>query len=131
MPLPRLTALVLACLLALAATVGPAAVPEDKGDLKARVAQLVDQLGVPAKQAAAETELLKLGPDVLPHLPGPEVKLTPVQRERLRSIRTTLQEAQVLRDAAPRMVTLQNKAITLSQAVEQIQKQTNLALEDK
>ena len=46
-----------------------AAAPEDAADLKAKVQRLVEQLGVPTKQVAAETELLKLGPDVLPYLP--------------------------------------------------------------
>ncbi len=85
-----------------------AAAPEDAADLKAKVQRLVEQLGIPAKQVAAETELLKLGPDVLPYLPGEKAKLTPAQRERLRSIRATLQEAQVLRELVATPVSQEN-----------------------
>src|SRR5882762_2320298 len=91
------------------------AAPEEAAAIKAKVVRLVEQLGIPAKQVAAETELLKLGPDILPYLPDDKAKLAPAQRERLRSIRATLQEAQVLRDLAPRTVSLQNPSITLSQ----------------
>src|SRR5437868_1421795 len=107
-----------------------AAAPEDAADLKAKVQRLVEQLGVPTKQVAAETELLKLGPDVLPSLPDEKAKLTPAQRERLRSIRVTLQEAQVLRELAPKTVTLQNPSIPLSQALEQIKQQTGMEVAD-
>src|SRR5438270_11025424 len=114
----------LALVLALLVPLAVLAAPEDSPALKAKVVRLVEQLGIPAKQVAAETELLKLGPDVLPYLPDDKAKLAPAQRERLRSIRATLQEAQVLRELAPKTVTLQNPSISLSQALEQIKQPT-------
>src|SRR5437868_11912363 len=116
--------------LALLAPLALLAAPEDAAELKVKVLRLVEQLGIPAKQVAAETELLKLGPDVLPYLPDDKAKLTPAQRERLRSIRATLQEAQVLRELAPKTVTLQNPSIPLSQALEQLKQQTGMEVAD-
>lgn len=107
------------------------AVPETQSDLKNKVLILVEQLGNPAKQVSAETELLKLGPDVLAFLPGPDAKLSPAQKERLKTIRTTLQEALVLKEMGPRLVNLQNDAIPLSQALDQLHKQTELLVEDR
>src|SRR5205814_3944485 len=51
------------------------AAPEEPAALRPKVARLVEQLGIPAKQVAAETELLNLGPDVLPYLPDDKAKL--------------------------------------------------------
>lgn len=107
------------------------AAPEEPADLKAKVLRLVEQLAVPAKQVAAETELLKLGPDILPYLPDDKAKLTPAQKEKLQSIRATLYEAKVLRELAPRTVTLQNKSIPLSHALEQLRKQTEIEIVDR
>lgn len=120
----------LALALALLAPLALVAAPEEPAALKVKVARLVEQLGIPAKQTAAETELLKLGPDVLPYLPDEKAKLTPAQRERLRSIRATLQEAQVLRELAPKTVTLQNPSIPLSQALDQLKQQTGIEVAD-
>lgn len=106
------------------------AVPEDKPDMKGKVAQLVEQLGIPAKQVTAETELLKLGPDVLPLLPANEARLSPAQKERLKAIRAMLQESLVLRDLGPRLVTLQGQ-MRLGQALEQLQKQTGITVVDR
>jgi hypothetical protein len=106
------------------------AAPPEPADLKARVQQLVGQLGVPAKQVAAETELIKLGPDILPYLPDAKAKLTDAQRERLTAIRSTLQEAKVLRELAPRTVTLQNPSIPLSQALDQLKQQAGIEIAD-
>jgi hypothetical protein len=108
-----------------------AAVPEAPADLKARVARLVEQLGMPDKQVAAQTELIKLGPDVLPLLPTDDAKLSPKQKDRLKEIRATLTEAQVLKDLAPRLVTLQNKSIRLTEALDQIKKQTGEEVVDR
>lgn len=105
--------------------------PDAPADLKAKVARLVEQLGIPDKEVAAETELIKLGPDVLPLLPGADAKLTPKQKERLKTIRNTLVEAQVLKDLAPRTVTLQNRSIKLAEALDQVKKQTGIEIIDR
>lgn len=106
------------------------AVPEEKSDLKSKVAALVDQLGIPVKKVAAETELIKLGPDVLPLLPANEARLSPSQVESLKKIRGTLQEAQVMRQLGPRMVTLKSQ-VPLAEALDQVQKQTGIAVVDR
>jgi hypothetical protein len=124
----RLLAGLLAVLMMVA---GAEAAPDEPADLKARVARLVEQLGMADKDVAAETELIKLGPDVLPLLPGSDAKLTPKQTERLKTIRTTLVEAQVMKDLAPRTVTLQNKSIKLGEALDQIKKQTGFEIVDR
>jgi hypothetical protein len=107
------------------------AAPDAPADLKARVDRLVEQLRIPDRQVAAETELIKLGPDVLPLLPGADAKLTDEQKQRLKTIRSTLVEAQVLRDLAPRTVTLQNRAIKLAEALDQLKKQTGVEVVDR
>lgn len=126
----RLSALGGLLALALGLSVALSAAPPEPAGLKAQVQRLVAQLGVPARQVAAETELIKLGPDILPYLPDEKAKLSEAQRERLKAIRSTLQEAQVLRELAPRTVTLQNPSLPLSQALEQIKQQTGIEVED-
>ena len=66
-------------------------------DLRAKVNKLIEQLADPDpdKQAAAETALLQLGPDILPLLPES------TQDKRLNAVRSTLREAQALKDSAP------------------------------
>jgi hypothetical protein len=107
------------------------AAPDAPADLKARVARLVEQLGMADKQVAAQTELIKLGPEILPLLPSDDAKLSPKQKERLKEIRATLTEAQVLKDLAPKLVTLQNKSIRLTEALDQIKKQTGEEVVDR
>lgn len=106
---------------------------DEKADLKEKVNQLVQQLNDPdsEKQAAAAAALLKLGPDVLPLLPGPDAKLTEGQKKHLQTLRSSLREAVALKGMAPSTVTLQNKAIPLSEALKELAKQTGITVMDK
>lgn len=126
----RLVSIIAVSSLCLIGWPSTAAVPEGNADLKAKVAQLVEQLGIASKANNAETELIKLGPDILPLLPGPDAKLSDDQKKHLKSVRTTLLEALVVRDLAPRTVTLQSR-MPLSKALEQIEKQTGIAVIDR
>ncbi len=107
------------------------AAPIDHAELKAKVHALVTQLGNPARQASAEAELLKLGPDILAHLPSDDAKLNAAQKDRLKAIRTALREAQVLKDLSPRQVSMQGNAIPLDEALEQLKKQTDIEVVDR
>jgi hypothetical protein len=102
------------------------------GELEAKVKKLVDQLNDKdfAKREAAKTELIKLGPDILPFLPQSDAKLSPEQINRLTAIRTTLREAVAEKVLTPRLVTLQRDNIPLSLALAELTKQTGTLLED-
>jgi hypothetical protein len=102
------------------------------GELARKIQALVDQLAASdaAKQTAAASALIKLGPDILPFLPGPDAKLTPIQRSRIQSIRATLHEAQLQKDLAPRLCTIQGD-FRLKAALEELKKQTSLTVDDR
>lgn len=127
----RLCCVGLCLVLVVASAVLLRAAPVENADLKAKVQSLVAQLGNAARQAMAEAELLKLGPDILSHLPSEDAKLTPIQKERLKAIRTALREAQVLKDLSPRYVSLQGNAILLDEALDQLKKQTSIEVADR
>jgi hypothetical protein len=101
-------------------------------DIRDKVKQLVEELGDPdaAKHTAAETALLKLGPDILPLLPEDDAKLTPAQADRLKAVRAALREALVQKDLAPRTMTLQDASIPLSKALAELARQTGTPVED-
>lgn len=106
--------------------------PDAAADLKTKVNQLVEQLGNSdsSKQTAAATALIQLGPDILPLLPSSDEKLTPDQIKHLKSVRTTLRDAQAQQDLAPRTFTLQTPAITLTKALKELAKQTGIEVDD-
>src|ERR1043166_2765575 len=68
---------------------------QPKADLKAKVAKLIKQLddNDSVKRTEAETELIKLGADILPLLPEKEEGLSAEQKRRLASVRATLKGA--------------------------------------
>ncbi len=111
----------------------PSGRADDNADLKQKVNQLVQQLNDhdSEKQAAAAAALLKLGPEVLPLLPGPDAKLTAVQKKHLQILRSSLREAQALKGMAPSTITLQNKSVPLSEALKELAKQTGITVMDK
>jgi hypothetical protein len=105
---------------------------EPKADVRAKVDQLVAQLGDSDsdKQAAAAASLLKLGPDILPLLPADE-KLTDSQKKQLKEIRDTLRDAQAQKELAPKLFTSKGKATRLSQALADLATQTGNPVEDR
>jgi hypothetical protein len=106
---------------------------EAKPELKEKVNQLVGQLADPdsEKQAAATAALLKLGPDILPLLPGPDAKLTDGQKRQLQTIAGTLRDAQAQRELTPKIVTLKEQSIALSQALKALKTQTGIKVADR
>jgi hypothetical protein len=107
--------------------------PKDRpADLKAKVAKLIKQLddNDSAKRTEAETELIKLGVDILPLLPEKEEGLSPEQKRRLAMVRTTLRGAEAQKNIQPRLCTIQDQAIPLSKALEALTKQTEIKVTD-
>src|SRR5262245_30003757 len=100
--------------------------------LRDRVLQLVERLDAPKPDAreAAMASLLKLGPKILPVLPDPTTLPAGDRKDRLERIRTTLRQAE--EDINPNVsrVTLQGKGIRLSEALQQLQKQTGNVITD-
>jgi hypothetical protein len=129
---PRaLSILALAFLACLA--LAPAPADEPSADLRARVDNLVEQLrsADAEKRAAAEAELVKLGPTILPLLPAADAKLTSDQSKHVQAVRATLRDAQAKKDLLPRTATLSNPAISLSQALKELARQTGMTVEDR
>jgi len=95
------------------------------GELAARVGQLVRQLDAPQlnERSAAEEELIRLGPAVLPLLP----QTGEASREaelRLTRVRLRLQQAQAAASLQPSRVTLHGEAMPLAKILAAIQEQT-------
>jgi len=129
----RLTLLAILCLVAsvpLSLAIAP--VDEPKADLKAKVTQLIKQLDDKdsAKRTEAETELIKMGADILPLLPEKEEGLSAEQKRRLATVRAMLKGAEAQKNIQPRLCTIQNQAIPLSRALEELTKQTDIKVED-
>ncbi|HEX5269993.1 MAG TPA: hypothetical protein VFW33_05880, partial [Gemmataceae bacterium] len=110
----------------------PAADKLTPDQLKEKVNALVEQLKDKdgGKQDAAAVELMQLGPDALPYLPKPNAKLTTSQKNALGQVRKQLRDQQIQRDLAPRLVTI-NGEMTLSQALTELEKQTDIKVEDR
>ena len=102
-----------------------------KPELKKQVDRLVAQLASADanKQAAAAADLLKLGTDVLPYLPGHDAKLSAEQQKQIDEIRRTLQDALARKDLAPRRCTIRDQAISLKDALSQLAKQTGIQVD--
>jgi hypothetical protein len=101
--------------------------------LRDRVLQLVERLDAPTKPAqdAAQAALVKLGPKILPLLPDAAEAKTPERKSRLEKIRATLKDMQPDTASAATKVTIKGKGIRLSEALQQIQKQSGNAITDK
>ena len=100
--------------------------------LKDRVLQLVERLGadkVEARDTATES-LIKLGPKALPLLPDPATVTSAERKERLGRIRAALAEKQAELNTGASKVTITGKGIRLSEALQQLQKQTGNAISD-
>ena len=112
----------------------PAAYPQTAADaaLKDRVLQLVDRLGADKVEArdTATAALIKLGSKILPLLPDPATVTSAERRERLGRIRAALTAKQDELNTAASKVTIKSKGIRLSEALQQLQKQTGNAITD-
>jgi hypothetical protein len=100
--------------------------------LKDRVLQLVERLGADKVEArdTATASLIKLGPKVLPLLPDAATVTSAERKERLGRIRAALAEKQAEVDTGASKVTVTGKGIRLSEALQQLQKQTGNAISD-
>ncbi|MBN2021636.1 MAG: hypothetical protein JW809_02490 [Pirellulales bacterium] len=112
------------------AMLGQGAAPAD--DLDATVRRLVRQLDDDqlAQRDAAEAELLRLGAPVLSILPQPNDRTPAETKERLVRIRARLERAAAEAAVEASRVTLKNRAIPLSQCLEEIHRQTGNRIED-
>ena len=117
-------------LASLPAARGQAAPPD--AALRDRVLQLVDRLDAekPEAREAATAGLIKLGPKVLPLLPDPATVKSRERKDRLERIRVALRKAEEEINPNASRVTLQGKGIRLSEALQQLQKQTGNAITD-
>jgi hypothetical protein len=100
--------------------------------LRDRVLQLVERLDAPAAEArdAAAASLIKLGPKVLPLLPDPAALKAGPRKDALEKVRSALRAKDEDINTAASKATLSGKGIRLSEALQQIQKQTGNALSD-
>jgi hypothetical protein len=119
----------------LASVVNPAAraqAPVADAALRDRVLQLVDRLESPTAEAseAATTSLIKLGPKVLPLLPDPATFKTAERKARLDRVRAALLALEAEVNTKASRVTLTGKGIRLSEALQQLQKQSGNAITD-
>jgi hypothetical protein len=123
-----------ACLCLVAPLVSVELPGQEAGDaaLRDRVLQLVERLDADAKQAqdAAQASLIKLGPKILPLLPDAATAKTPERRQRLEKIRTALKEMEPDVTTAATKITIKGKGIRLSEALQQLQKQSGNAITD-
>ena len=87
---------------------------------------------LPTKQAqdAAQASLIKLGPKILTLLPDAATAKTPERKQRLEKIRATLKDMEPDITTTATKVTIQAKGIRLSEALQQLQKQSGNAITD-
>ena len=100
--------------------------------LRDRVLQLIERLDDPKPEARdeAEARLIKLGARALPLLPDPASVTSKGRKERLEKVRATLRQAEEETSTVASRVTIQAKAIRLSEALGLIQKQTGNGITD-
>ena len=100
--------------------------------LRDRVLQLIERLDDPKPEARdeAEARLIKLGAKALPLLPDPASVTSKERKERLEKVRATLRQAEEETSTDASRVTIQAKAIRLSEALGMIQKQTGNGITD-
>ena len=100
--------------------------------LRDRVLQLVDRLDAPTKQAqdAAQASLIKLGPKILALLPDAADAKTPERKEPSREGSRGPQGHEPDITTAATKVTIKAKGIRLSEALQQLQKQSGNAITD-
>jgi hypothetical protein len=101
--------------------------------LKDRVLQLVDRLDAdkPESRDTAAASLIKLGSKILPLLPDPATVKSAQRKEQLERIRAALVQKQDEINIAATKVTITGKGIRLSEALQQLQKQTGNSITDQ
>jgi hypothetical protein len=100
--------------------------------LRDRVTQLIDRLGSdkPEARESAMAALTKLGPKVLPLLPDTAKLSAGERKDRIEKLRAALRKAEEDVNPAASRVTLVGKGIRLSEAIQQLQKQTGNPISD-
>ena len=100
--------------------------------LRDRVLQLVDRLDTEKAEAreAATASLIKLGPNILSLLPDPATVTSTERKDRLVRIRAALLDKAAELNTGASRVTITGKGIRLSEALQQLQKQTGNAITD-
>lgn len=101
--------------------------PADRSaDLAERVHALIGELDAEtlAARSAAEKALLELGPEILPHLPAPELLPNASVRESVRRLRVSLQRTSAERSVQASRVTLRGD-VSLDAALRSIVEQTS------
>jgi hypothetical protein len=100
--------------------------------LRDRVLQLVDRLEAPKPEAreAALASLLKLGPKALPMLPDPATLPAGNRKDQIEKLRASLRNAEEEINPNASRVTLTGKGVRLSEAIQQLQKQTGNVITD-
>jgi hypothetical protein len=100
--------------------------------LRDRVSQLIERLDDPKPEARdeAQARLIKLSARALPLLPDPASVTSKERKERLEKVRAALRQAAEETSTVASRVTIQAKAIRLSEALGLIQKQTGNGVTD-
>jgi hypothetical protein len=129
----RLTWLFCAIAPALVATADARAQNAADAALKDLVAQQVARLDSPKAELrdAAMARLIKLGPRVLPLLPDSATIKSEDLKKRLEKIRADLRKAEEEINTGATKVTLTGKGIRLSEAIQQLQKQSGNPITDQ
>jgi hypothetical protein len=100
--------------------------------LRDRVTQLVERLGSdnPEARESAMAALTKLGPKILPLLPDTAALPAGARKEQVEKLRAALRQAADEINPGATRVTLEGKGIRLTEALQQLQKQTGNAITD-
>ncbi len=100
--------------------------------LRDRVVQLLERLGSDKAETreTAMAALTKLGPKVLPILPDPATLPAGDRKDRIDKLRAALRKAADEINPGASRVTIEGKGIRLSEALQQLQKQTGNAITD-
>ena len=100
--------------------------------LRDRVLQLVERFDDSKSEVrdAAMASLTKLGPKILPILPDPATLPAGNRKERIEQLRAALRKGEEDINPAAKRVTLEGKGIRLSEALQQLQKQSGNLISD-
>ncbi len=103
----------------------PAQATPAKPDMAQQVARLVRQLDDDqwTRRQTAEAELIKMGPAILPLLPGGDARMSAELKERLMRVRSHLQVEYARQVVEPTRVTIQGK-MSLADAIKKIEETT-------